>query len=963
MPFETLPNSTFLDLFGYRITNQTTVEAAYGLDPADVGTPTSGLNVALILPRANEPIFLAEDWATRQETLSQYNSTNSLWSTFGADRQQFEFVKQQLRDLGLKVIESTDTASGNYVTSAESRTIWVQLDTPADFARLFSSQPQLQQWTEPGDTTDQFPFWNGQLALRTEWNVASLWFDIDPGRPNPSNLVPRVGEANLAQGPQGVGNAASQLSTAVPQTLGQGYDFPLNGQAVKTGTIALIEPDIGSSLPSGQTQSFQQLLAQYLAAVGLTGTGTVYTQGANGQVYFADGADERSLDVGTIAGVNPNSNIGLYVGSGTSGWAQSTVFTALQSAIWDRVSNPAVISSSWADGQSMTPNSPFTAAYRELFVDAALRNQSVLWAAGDGGSSSEIGNGLTNVTTNSSSPYSIQVGGTSLSNLSDGVSDPTLNTQLIQPALAGNQAAIWQLVAGGLTTLPTNTAPLANFVESVWNQYYVQGRIIGSSVVGGLFLPEGYTVNLTGTGGVDPTQGVPSYQGAYGLSPTTPDPQAAPGRGVPDVSALAGGNLYYLVPTPDMTGTAPNGGTSAATPLWATLVSQLDFIFADQGLPNLGYMNDLLYIASAINPASFNDITLGNNVSSFVSGEGTWETSGITVMPTGFGTTAGPGYDLASGLGSPNGTLLARALTAIAHDQMYFDRVPDVLDQTDAGNWTGGANQTLSLLTMSGTDVALDLTLGSNTIGAASGPSASYAWTSRLAEQVLQSDFDPALVRFFDKQSQAFATQQTVSFGQNVSVSINGAAAQATQGTLTTDFGFADFVNGQGAVRVAQAVMVAETAGGMNGATAIARLRQNGTDDLAVTFYKVDDYTGAIGNLQPGDPGYAAAAAVRAYQMSSGGTSIGGPGYGNYGQTELLNVNAGDLIAQTLSDRTTGKTYWSFAAANEGSVVHQWNYGLNVVGWEDMQGGGDRDFNDLVVGIDFTSAYGGGWLA
>lgn len=44
------------------------------------------------------------------------------------------------------------------------------------------------------------------------------------------------------------------------------------------------------------------------------------------------------------------------------------------------------------------------------------------------------------------------------------------------------------------------------------------------------------------------------------------------------------------------------------------------------------------------------------------------------------------------------------------------------------------------------------------------------------------------------------------------------------------------------------------------------------------------------------------------------------------------------------------------------SVVHQWNYGHNVVGWEDMLGGGDQDFNDLVVGVDFTSASGHGWL-
>jgi hypothetical protein len=44
-------------------------------------------------------------------------------------------------------------------------------------------------------------------------------------------------------------------------------------------------------------------------------------------------------------------------------------------------------------------------------------------------------------------------------------------------------------------------------------------------------------------------------------------------------------------------------------------------------------------------------------------------------------------------------------------------------------------------------------------------------------------------------------------------------------------------------------------------------------------------------------------------------------------------------------------------------VGHLWSYGLNTWGWEDTKGGGDRDFNDLIVGLDFTSASGHGWLA
>ncbi|MGE3652449.1 MAG: DUF4114 domain-containing protein, partial [Reyranellaceae bacterium] len=128
----------------------------------------------------------------------------------------------------------------------------------------------------------------------------------------------------------------------------------------------------------------------------------------------------------------------------------------------------------------------------------------------------------------------------------------------------------------------------------------------------------------------------------------------------------------------------------------------------------------------------------------------------------------------------------------------------------------------------------------------------------------------------------------------------------------------------------------------------------------------VDDYTGTIDGRRPDQAGYEALAAGRAYQLGSGGTSLGGPGYGNFEQTGLLNVDAGDLIAMKLVNNTTGNTYWAFAHANEMAaghhVGHLWNYGFNTWGWEDTHGGGDRDFNDLVVQLDFTSTSGHGWL-
>ncbi|HEV7546512.1 MAG TPA: DUF4114 domain-containing protein, partial [Reyranella sp.] len=168
------------------------------------------------------------------------------------------------------------------------------------------------------------------------------------------------------------------------------------------------------------------------------------------------------------------------------------------------------------------------------------------------------------------------------------------------------------------------------------------------------------------------------------------------------------------------------------------------------------------------------------------------------------------------------------------------------------------------------------------------------------------------------------------------------------------------------AVHVARPVAVAETADGHNDQTAVVRLRQVGTDSLSLTLYRVDDMSGTIAGLHPGDPGYQQAVQARAYLTGANSTSTGGPGYGNYEEAMVQHVNAGDLVAMQLTNNTHGITYSAFAQGNETvngqQVVHLWNYGLNTWGWEDTYGGGDHDYNDLIVQIDFTSASGHGWL-
>lgn len=923
------------------------------------------MNVALVLDRASDPTsLLSSDWASRQQQIDALGS--NIWNVYGANPATWQGVIDNLpHDVATLDALSILTGTPNgYVSSPESRTIWVQVNA-ANFNDLFGNAATLMHASGFGY------YWTGSLTLPT--NVAGLWIDgpVQSVLPDASSGPP----APLATGIQGIGNAAGPTPLK-PQQIAELYHFPLANLDVGTAALGLVEPGLGNAPPfSSPQQTLQQLLETYRSSVGIDGPVSVIGVQPGGPLPTDNEASgERSLDIGVATAVNPNSDLILYAGSGVNLGANADAFTAYQSAFWDFANDPSVVSSSFRFNTVLpSPNSPFMFAARELFVDAALRNISVFSSSGDGGSGYQTGNGLENVDTTRASPYNVIVGGTSLSTESFAANDPSLQAQYVVPALNGDPAVLWQLVAGGLTAMPT-PGDAAWFAEAVWNRYNVTS-LPGSGQPG--IFQTGYFQNETGTGGVDSTQATPWFQSALLPfdQPTTTDGTNATGRGLPDVSALAGGDMHYIVPTADMQGNHGDGGTSAATPFWASLAVQLNAIFHDQGLPSLGYMTDLLYIAAAIAPGSFNDVTLGDNVSTFLTGDGSGPylapSSGggapsIAVDPTGYGYYAGPGYDLVSGLGSPNGTLLARTLTAIGHGQMYFSSSPDVLDSDGHGGWSSGAHQTVLLQAAAGSDVAIDFDAAGHTSAFSSPASESFAWTARFAEQVLQPDFDANLVRLFDQHAQGALGEATLHPGDGVSAAINGTAANGSSTQLTSAFGFGDFQTTSGDLRVARPVAIAETAGGQNDQSAVVRVRQDGADSLSLTFYRADDLVGSIGGLHPGDPGYAAAVQARAYQMTTGGTAFGGPGYGNYGQTMLEHVNAGDIVAMQLTNTTHGDTYSGFAQANETvggqHVGHLWNYGLNTWGWEDTRGGGDHDYNDLVVQLDFTSTAGHGWL-
>jgi subtilase family serine protease len=144
-----------------------------------------------------------------------------------------------------------------------------------------------------------------------------------------------------------------------------------------------------------------------------------------------------------------------------------------------------------------------------------------------------------------------------------------------------------------------------------------------------------------GGGGYSSYFSKPSYQTGPGVDSNTM-------RHVPDVSADADPNSGYSVYctvgaagcSSGSAGWIEVGGTSAAAPLWASLTTDTNAYLASQGKSTLGSASADLYTLfnTSQTYAAYHDITTGNNLY----------------------YNAGPGYDVASGIGTPDAWNFAR---------------------------------------------------------------------------------------------------------------------------------------------------------------------------------------------------------------------------------------------------------------------------------------------------------------
>jgi tripeptidyl-peptidase-1 len=102
------------------------------------------------------------------------------------------------------------------------------------------------------------------------------------------------------------------------------------------------------------------------------------------------------------------------------------------------------------------------------------------------------------------------------------------------------------------------------------------------------------------------------------------------GRATPDVSALATNYRLYT------RGWGELSGTSAATPVFAGMISLINEARVAQGKSTVGFINPAMYAAGGASPIGF-DVVTGNNKAAGCS--------------AGFPATAG--FDAITGLGTP----------------------------------------------------------------------------------------------------------------------------------------------------------------------------------------------------------------------------------------------------------------------------------------------------------------------
>jgi subtilase family serine protease len=397
----------------------------------------------------------------------------------------------------------------------------------------------------------------------------------------------------------------------------------------------------------------------------------VSVDGGDGTVEDPDGAAETTLDIDMIMTMAPGVK-GIYVyqtpeASTYSSYLQNCVDIFNAIAGQDKVNVASAsygISELDLTGSTVTEKDQavnFFTAENQALEQMAAQGQTMLAAAGDAGAYTDSIDfpDIPSTSDPASEPYVLAVGGTDL----------------------------------------TDSSTLAYISETSWADPFDIGRG-----------PDG----TGGGGGVSSIWSLPSYQ-ASAFSPSVNPQGSTTMRNVPDVSLYGdydtGGYSIDLTYPGYGSDWGAYNGTSASSPLWAGFLAGVDSKRKSAGLPQLGFVNPLIYQLgeSASYSTLFHDVDDGSNNLFY---------------------NAVAGYDNSTGWGSFQGDNLAAALLNGATSSatpISISATPDPVDANKAVTF----KVTLSGPAPTGGTV-VPITLNGSTVGTVTIPSGKIAGTLKI---------------------------------------------------------------------------------------------------------------------------------------------------------------------------------------------------------------------------------------
>jgi len=280
-------------------------------------------------------------------------------------------------------------------------------------------------------------------------------------------------------------------------------------------------------------------------------------------------------------------------------------------------------------------------------------------------------------------------------------------------------------------------------------------------------------------GGISQFESLPPFQsglnGINGASTTF--------RNVPDVAADADPNTGVLVFDSTLTGgNAQFGGTSLACPLWAGMIAIADQGRALAGLGSLNGETQTLPMLYTLPSTDFNDVTTGSN--------GTY--------------SAGVGYDLVTGIGTPKANLLIPALAGYVPAQPLTISAPSTAGVTAGGSLifsaangnaisiadaSAGSNSDLLTLSVSHGTLALGSTTGLTfTSGTNNSASFTVSGTVPNLDAALSGlTYQPTIAYLGADSLSVSAVDSGTSQSASTSVSLNVVPLPSTAWTLMTN--------------------------------------------------------------------------------------------------------------------------------------------------------------------------------